>query len=362
MQVFRCGGIIKEYNEKKKGREMFKKELGRSMIEMLAVLAIIGILSIGAVLGYNYAMRSWFAEKILNDVGTLGSTIQFRGRGYERGKKIPTGVFEDSKVKQIGNRVEVYMDNDPKGQGVRRDTFHIRVHDVDWKLCRVTLRKAEGMRKWENDSTRHNSLIIASGVMRGTTMKEVNHDGDNIDDLCGKSGHKTLAFRFELFGISAVRPVASSVSGETGGSGGGTGGSGAGGSGSGEPDEGGETGGNSGSGDQDENNGGGENNGACGDCEERDASGACVALSNGMHGPEESRFCCWGGVRQQNPTITQDESGCYVCNDMFLYYVASRTCCELREGRKWACKEDTGSDDCCCLSGQVVENNECHNP
>lgn len=34
-----------------------KSQLGRSMVEMLGVLAIIGVLSIGGVTGYRYAMR-----------------------------------------------------------------------------------------------------------------------------------------------------------------------------------------------------------------------------------------------------------------------------------------------------------------
>ena len=33
-----------------------KKEFGRSMVEMLGVLAIIGVLSVGGIAGYRYAM------------------------------------------------------------------------------------------------------------------------------------------------------------------------------------------------------------------------------------------------------------------------------------------------------------------
>ena len=35
---------------------MNRKERGRSMVEMLGVLAIVGVLSIGAISGYTYAM------------------------------------------------------------------------------------------------------------------------------------------------------------------------------------------------------------------------------------------------------------------------------------------------------------------
>ena len=41
-------------------------ESGRSMVEMLGVLAIIGVLSIGGILGYTRAMNNWKANEILD--------------------------------------------------------------------------------------------------------------------------------------------------------------------------------------------------------------------------------------------------------------------------------------------------------
>ena len=41
-------------------------EAGRSMVEMLGVLAIIGVLSIGGIAGYTRAMRTWRANDILD--------------------------------------------------------------------------------------------------------------------------------------------------------------------------------------------------------------------------------------------------------------------------------------------------------
>ena len=43
-------------------------QTGRSMIEMLGVLAIIGVLTIGGLMGYRYAMNKHKANLILNDV------------------------------------------------------------------------------------------------------------------------------------------------------------------------------------------------------------------------------------------------------------------------------------------------------
>ena len=52
----------------KEGRNKMKNtnESGRSMVEMLGVLAIIGVLSIGGIAGYSLAMNRYRANEILN--------------------------------------------------------------------------------------------------------------------------------------------------------------------------------------------------------------------------------------------------------------------------------------------------------
>lgn len=50
------------------------KEQGRSMVEMLGVLAIIGVLSIGGIAGYMMAMNRYKANQIL-DMGSKLSVV-----------------------------------------------------------------------------------------------------------------------------------------------------------------------------------------------------------------------------------------------------------------------------------------------
>ena len=45
---------------------MIKNETGRSMVEMLGVLAIIGVLSVAGIAGYSMAMKKYRANEILN--------------------------------------------------------------------------------------------------------------------------------------------------------------------------------------------------------------------------------------------------------------------------------------------------------
>ena len=52
--------------------KQIKLESGRSMVEMLGTLAIIGVLSIGGIAGYSYAMDKYKANQTINDVMLIG--------------------------------------------------------------------------------------------------------------------------------------------------------------------------------------------------------------------------------------------------------------------------------------------------
>ena len=52
-----------------------KTETGRSMVEMLGTLAIIGVLSIGGIAGYKYGMDKYRANQTINDVMLMGVDI-----------------------------------------------------------------------------------------------------------------------------------------------------------------------------------------------------------------------------------------------------------------------------------------------
>jgi len=58
---------------------MKKLQKGRSMIEMLGVLAIIGVLSIGGLAGYTMAMNRWRANTITDYVTRCVVVAQTKG-------------------------------------------------------------------------------------------------------------------------------------------------------------------------------------------------------------------------------------------------------------------------------------------
>ena len=53
-----------------------KLESGRSMIEMLGVLAIIGVLSVGGIAGYSKAMNKFKTNKVADNVSMIVANVK----------------------------------------------------------------------------------------------------------------------------------------------------------------------------------------------------------------------------------------------------------------------------------------------
>lgn len=96
------------------------KELqnGRSMIEMLGVLAIIGVLSIGGLAGYTMAMNRHRANTILDYVSRCvviaqtsgdGSTVKTGPCATILGEDKPGLLSEDGDVAASGNDIKVTL-------------------------------------------------------------------------------------------------------------------------------------------------------------------------------------------------------------------------------------------------------------
>lgn len=57
-------------------RYMASQESGRSMIEMLGVLAIIGVLSVGGIAGYSMAMSKFKTTKSIDQIQTITTNVR----------------------------------------------------------------------------------------------------------------------------------------------------------------------------------------------------------------------------------------------------------------------------------------------
>ncbi len=64
--------------EEKKNRIKTRSQSGRSMVEMLGVLAIIAILSIGGIVGYKLAMNYYQADQIANEINLMRNDLKVK--------------------------------------------------------------------------------------------------------------------------------------------------------------------------------------------------------------------------------------------------------------------------------------------
>ena len=101
----------------------YKVECGRSMIEMLGVLAIVGVLSVGGIAGYSKAMQQYKVNKLKTQTEDLIFNIK---DAYKNEKTygqpnedllpvlksinvVPMDMLDDNNNDLFGNKVSVFM-------------------------------------------------------------------------------------------------------------------------------------------------------------------------------------------------------------------------------------------------------------
>ena len=99
-----------------------RSQKGRSMVEMLGVLAIVGTLSVGGVYGYGVAMKKHKANELLHRASMLASTVS----AQIMSGKDPTALdtFADSNLGKFA------LDYDPT-----KTTFDLKISELDGSVC-----------------------------------------------------------------------------------------------------------------------------------------------------------------------------------------------------------------------------------
>ena len=91
------------------------RECGRSMVEMLGVLAIIGILSVTGIIGYTVAMRKYRANEIAQAVSMLA--VSAKTANYGAGVDVNTDyedLIEDASLPAEATTLQALADDDGK--------------------------------------------------------------------------------------------------------------------------------------------------------------------------------------------------------------------------------------------------------
>ena len=146
---------------------MRNNETGRSMVEMLGVLAIMGILSIGGIAGYTYAMNRLKANDIIDGVNKRAvalSTYTLLG----------TGVSATTLDAEFANKIGDF----PVALAAADPGFTLTVSEITRPVCNHVL---------------NNGVQMARTITLGTT--KVWENGVKADYTCAEDGN-TIVFTF----------------------------------------------------------------------------------------------------------------------------------------------------------------------
>ena len=129
---------------------------GRSMVEMLGTLAIIGVLSVGGIAAYSYGMDKYRANTIMNDVmlRSVDVIAQFDRTGDANLDSWPTTTAGGYTI------------------GLENETIGIQVDNVPERICEMVF----------------DGMINQATVKIGATE----HDAPTDDDVCGDTN--TMVF------------------------------------------------------------------------------------------------------------------------------------------------------------------------
>ncbi|MBQ6854541.1 MAG: hypothetical protein IJO11_03765, partial [Alphaproteobacteria bacterium] len=107
-------------------------ELGRSMVEMLGVLAIIGVLSVAGIATYQYALTAYQAGKVQDVLGkakTLAQTDSRASHALEVNRFIKSALPE-------------YVPDDKKSMvKLVNSNYQVTTFKVVYKVCEKLLQK-----------------------------------------------------------------------------------------------------------------------------------------------------------------------------------------------------------------------------
>ena len=86
--------------------EIIKQEQGRSMVEMLGVLAVVGVLSVGGIAGYTYAMDKHKSNELLNEASKRAVVVAAQ---IASGRPVSLREFEDNDTAVVDCSVIVFL-------------------------------------------------------------------------------------------------------------------------------------------------------------------------------------------------------------------------------------------------------------
>ena len=151
-----------------------KFESGRSMVEMLGVLAVIGVLSIGGIMGYSYGMDKYRANETVNDVNLRMLDLMTQLTHHPD--------MEPNLSSSWGTKGKFYpMDvvSDP-------DTFEyaLEVENVSQSVCQMVFDNLITSYSIEIETMRYEDSNVSDICDENNTMSFYLNDFQNDTEIC----------------------------------------------------------------------------------------------------------------------------------------------------------------------------------
>ena len=118
-----------------------KNQFGRSMLEMLGVLALIGVLSLVGLAIYDYLMDKYRANETMHDVVFRGVNVPFSDTQYLENAQNPDHVWNFHDLPEDGRRGRIAeYEFETKSSDVGGFAYMVTVSNVTPRVCQMMLR------------------------------------------------------------------------------------------------------------------------------------------------------------------------------------------------------------------------------
>lgn len=180
---------------------MTNNQNGRSMIEMLGVLAIIGVLSVGGIAGYSKAMERFKIIKTidyLTQIVTNVQTLYIQQRTYTgltSGNALQAGIYPENNYQlPLGKNTSVLLAASKDGS-----LFGLRICGLTERQC-VELSTQDWGAKTGNGlygvslNLAHNFLNGAAGIKQDGTGCQGFYEKSNAYFACANNGRNLITY------------------------------------------------------------------------------------------------------------------------------------------------------------------------
>ena len=102
---------------------------GRSMMEMIGVLIIVGIVSLGALFGYSYIIDKYCSNILTDEILQRGLDIKKQQDNFRRWQKVNLDKWEE--MSKVGYPIDLI-------ETITDEEFGIQVKRVSQRICQMT--------------------------------------------------------------------------------------------------------------------------------------------------------------------------------------------------------------------------------